>query len=237
MLDSPTQPSKPPEPSPDAPKSRARPTPKAKPQDEVEVDIDATEVKSAKQARKPPPKARDESQVVVDAVAPSLIPEVVEDEVDDVFVEEDGRGVRAGGGEDGKLVKDILAAAQQMGSGPKGDYRGDSDRFKQETEIAKGLLQHLARSAQPLDTLIQFSQEDLGNMENEFKRWTSECDRQQRALEQEKAQTEQQHQELNNKLEELNKEIERQQSKLRMMKAAAFLKEFELMKQFAALCT
>jgi chromosome segregation ATPase len=178
-----------------------------------------------------------ESSVVVDSIAPNIIPEVVDDEADDVFVEEDGRGVRARDGEDGKLVKDIMAAVQQMGPDKKGDFRGDSDRFKQEIEIARGLLQHLSISAQPLDTLIQFSQEDLGNMENEYKRWTAECDRKKLALEQERLQTEQQHQELNNKLEELNKEIERQQAKLRMMKAAAFLKEAELMKQFASLCT
>jgi hypothetical protein len=40
--------------------------------------------------RKSPPKSRDESRVFVDSVAPGIIPEVVEDEVDDVFVEEDG---------------------------------------------------------------------------------------------------------------------------------------------------
>jgi uncharacterized protein YlxW (UPF0749 family) len=73
-------------------------------------------------------------------------------------------------------------------------------------------------------------------MEIEYMWWSSECDRQQRSLEQERLQTEQQHQELNNKLEGLDKEIDRQESKQRMMKAAAFLKESELMKQFSALC-
>jgi hypothetical protein len=42
-------------------------------------------------------------------------------------------------------VQEILEAARQM---------GDIDRFKQGIEVAKGLLQHLARSAQQLDTLI-----------------------------------------------------------------------------------
>jgi septal ring factor EnvC (AmiA/AmiB activator) len=176
----------------------------------------------------------------VDSVAAPVIHEAVEDDADDIFVEEDGRGAHGGGGdgENGKLVKEILAAARQMGPEQgQADYMGDIDRFKQGIELAKGLLQHLSRSAQPLDTLIQFSQEDLGNMENEHKRWTGECERQQRALDGEKTQTEQQLQELTGKIEELNKDIERQESKLRSVKAAAFLKEVELMKQFTAFCT
>jgi chromosome segregation ATPase len=174
---------------------------------------------------------------VVDPVIAPVIHEAVDDDVDDIFVEEDGRGARPGDGEHGRLVKKILEAAREMGPDQgKPDYMGDIDRFKQGIELAKGLLQHLARSAQPLDTLIQFSQEDLGNMENEYKRWTSECERQQRALEAEKVQTEQQLQELTGKIDELNKDIERQESKLRSVKAAAFLKEVDLMKQFAAFC-
>jgi TolA-binding protein len=74
-------------------------------------------------------------------------------------------------------------------------------------------------------------------MENEYKRWTTECERQQRALEAERMQTEQQLQELNGKLEEMNKDIERQESKLRSVKAAAFLKEGDLMRQFTAFST
>lgn len=165
----------------------------------------------------------------------------MEDDVDDVFVEEDARGGGVGGddgGEKGKLVQDILNARKQMGPDQKtaDDMMGDADRFKEGIELAKVLLQHLARSATPLDTLIQFSQEDLGNMENEFKRWTAECDKQQRNLENERAMTEQQLQELNSKIEELDKDITRQESKLRSIKAAAFLKENDLMKQFTTMC-
>lgn len=112
----------------------------------------------------------------------------------------------------------------------KPDYMNNIDRFKQGIDIAKVLLQHLARSAQPLDTLIQFSQEDLGNMEREYKRWTAECEKQQIALEAERLRTEQQ-------LQELNAKLDRQESKLRTVKATAFLKDVELMKQFTAFCT
>jgi TolA-binding protein len=158
--------------------------------------------------------------------------------VDDIFVEEDRPGGRVTDRENGRLVQEILEAARQMGPQQgKGDTTGDIDRFRQEIELAMKLLQHLAASAQPLDTLIQFSQEDLGNMENEYKRWTAECEKQQKALELERHQTEQQLQELQSKIEGLNKDIERQEGRLRSVKAAAFLKESDLMKQFAAFCT
>jgi archaellum component FlaC len=62
-------------------------------------------------------------------------------------------------------------------------------------------------SAQPLNTLIQFSQEDLGNMENEYKRWTAEYEKQQKKLEEGRLTTEQQLAELRGKVDELDKEI------------------------------
>jgi hypothetical protein len=213
-----------------------KPKPKQKPGPKTEEVLDATDkTTTGAKSRKPPPK---KEAVVVDTVVAPLIQEAVDDDVDDIFVEEDGRGAHATDGENGKLVKEILAAARQLEPEQgKPDYMGDIDRFKQGIDLAKGLLQHLARSAQPLDTLIQFSQEDLGNMENEYKRWTSECERQERALETERLQTEQQLQELNGKLEELCKDIERQETQLRRVKAAAFLKEVDLMKQFATFST
>jgi hypothetical protein len=189
----------------------------------------------SKVARKPPPKPKEEASVVVDVVAPPIIQEaVVDNEADDIFVEEDNRGAQVGGEEGGRLVKSILDVVRQMGTeAPKG---GDDDRFRQGIEIARNLLQLLAKSAQPLDTLIQFSQEDLGNMENEYKRWTAECEKQQKKLEEERLITEQKLAELRGKVEELDKEIVHQQTKLRAIKAAAFLKEHDLMKQFAASC-
>jgi hypothetical protein len=233
-----TKPADPPadaiQPSTDTESPKPKPKAKAKAA-KVEEVVDGTTVITSSKSRKPPPK---KDPVVVDTIVPAVIAEAVDDEVDDIFVEEDGRGAHVADGENGKLVKEILAAARQMGPDQdKPDYMGDIDRFKQGIELAKGLLQHLAASAQPLDRLIQFSQEDLGNMENEYKRWTSECEKQQRALEAEKLQTDQQLQELKGKLDELNKDIERQETRLRIVKAAAFLKEVDLMKQFTSFCT
>lgn len=228
------------EPKPQEEKPKPKPRPQPKKEEVVEEVQDDTTAGPSINARKAPPKVRDETNVVVDAIAPTVIKEQeVDDEVDDVFVEEDARGATGvvTSADNGKLVKDILKACSQLDPNQKGETdMGDADRFKQGIELAKGLLQHLARSAQPLDTLIQFSQEDLGNMKNEYKRWTQECDRQQRALEEERNKTETQLQELRNKIEELDKDIQRQESKLRTIKAAAFLKENELMKQFTTMC-
>ena len=222
-------------------KNRRAESPKPKKEEDEVIDEADMDVGSAKQARKAPPKTREEANVVVDAMIPEVIKEAeADDDVDDVFVEEDGRGASVeADGDKGKLVKDILDACRQMGpdKGQAGDILGDADRFKQGIELAKGLLQHLARSAQPLDTLIQFSQEDLGNMENEFKRWTEECTRQAKELEKERRATEQQNLELSNKIDELDKDIARKESKLRSIKAAAFLKEADFMKQFAGICS
>jgi hypothetical protein len=219
------------------PKPEAKPKPAAKREPDAEVE-DATGDGGAKKvARKAPPKVRDEASVVVDVAAPKIIQEVVDDDADDVFVEEDGRGAGAvGSGEDGKLVQDILDVVRQMGTDGKEKGGGDDDRFRHGIELARGFLQAVARSAQPLDTLIQFSQEDLGNMENEYKRWTIECDRQQAALDQERRTSEQQLAELNSKIDELDKEVLRQETKLRSVKASAFLKENDLLKQFIGLC-
>jgi hypothetical protein len=87
-----------------------------------------------------------------------------------------------------------------------------------------------------LDTLIQFSQEDLGNMENEYKTWTAECEKQQKKFEEERLATRQQFAEFRGKVDELDKEIVHQQTKLRVIKAAAFLKEHDLINQFATSC-
>ena len=205
---------------------------------EEEVEDVTDEAAPAKTSGKAPPRAREEVNVVVDAVVPEVIKEEdADDQADDVFVEEDARGPADGGEGDGKLTKDIREAMMKMGPKQGGkDAMDDADSFKQGIERAKILLQYLARSAQPLDTLIQFSQEDLGNMENEYKRWTAECAKQQHALEEERQATEKQLTELRAKADELDKDIVRQEGKLRSIKAAAFLKEGDLMKQFAALC-
>jgi hypothetical protein len=209
------------------------PLPKKKPPPKKKAADAASE--ASKVSRKPPPRPKEEQKVVVDVVAPAVVQDaVVDDEVDDIFVEEDNRGAQVGGEEGGKLVKSILDVVRQMGS--EQTKGGDDDRFRQGIEVARNLLQLLAMSAQPLDTLIQFSQEDLGNMENEYKRWTAECERQQKKLEEERLATEQQLAELRGKVDELDKEIVHQQTKLRSMKAAAFLKEHDLMRQFAASC-
>ncbi|KAH0794667.1 TRAF3-interacting protein 1 isoform X5 [Histomonas meleagridis] len=217
-----------------------KPRSKPKPQQEEIEDITEEASGPSITARKAPPKVRNESNVIVDAVAPQIIHEDdIDDDVDDIFVEDDGRNTTINGGqENGKLVKDILDACKQIGpdSAKKGDNLADEDRFRQGIELAKGLLQHLARSAQPLDILIQFSQEDLGNMENEYKRWAEECDKQQKILDQERLTTEQQLRELNAKIDELDKDIVRQEARLRSIKAAAFLKENNLMKQFTTMC-
>ena len=205
---------------------------------EEEVEDVTDEAAPAKTSGKAPPRAREEVNVVVDAVVPEVIKEDDgDDQADDVFVEDDARGTGDAGEGEGKLTKDIRDAMMKMGPKQGGkDSMDDADSFKQGIERAKILLQYLARSAQPLDTLIQFSQEDLGNMENEYKRWTAECAKQQRALEDERQATEKQLTELRAKSDELDKDIVRQEGKLRSIKAAAFLKEGDLMKQFASLC-
>jgi len=213
------------------------PAPK-KPKGE-EVIEDDTQNGTRLNARKAPPKAKEEVSTVIEAQVPEIIKEADEiDDADDVFIEETVGGVSVGqSDENGKLMKSILEACKQVAPGDNGQAIQDADRFKQSIDLAKGLLQHLARSAQPLDTLIQFSQEDLGNMENEYRRWSEECNKQQKLLETEKSNTEQQLHELSSKLEEIEKDITRQQTKLRMIKAEAIFKENDLLKAFRAMCS
>ena len=192
-------------------------------------------------ARKAPPKVREEQSVVLESKVTTIIKEATEaDEVeDDIFVEETTTGTihQDNNQENGALVKQILEQCNQVNNSSNNnvDFQ-DHDRFKQSIEFAKGILQALARSAQPLDTLIQFSQEDLGNMVNEYSRWSEECKRQEKSLENERSITEQILSELNSKIEELDKDIIRQESKLRSIKASALLKENELMKEFSQMC-
>ena len=192
-------------------------------------------------ARKAPPKVREEQSVVLESKVTTIIKEATEaDEVeDDIFVEETTTGTihQDNNQENGALVKQILEQCNQANNSSNNnvDFQ-DHDRFKQSIEFAKGILQALARSAQPLDTLIQFSQEDLGNMVNEYSRWSEECKRQEKSLENERSITEQILSELNSKIEELDKDIIRQESKLRSIKASALLKENELMKEFSQMC-
>lgn len=237
------------EPKPEEKKEEERPRKKEKPpkQEEpvvpsinVDIEDDANPAARPMTARKAPPKVKDEAPVITESKVTTIIKEEdVDDDVDDVFVEESAAGQpTTSGQENGQLVQKILEEFQNVSTKQGGSAAEayDADRFKQSIEFAKGLLQHLARSAQPLDTLIQFSQEDLGNMENEYTRWTEECKKQEKLLEQERAQTETALHDLNSKVEDLDKDIARQESRLRLVKAAALLKESELMKDFAGLC-
>jgi nucleotide-binding universal stress UspA family protein len=156
-----------------------------------------------------------------------------------VVVEEDGREAHAGDGEEGKLVRRIPDAAREIGPDQgKGIPQATSTASSRalSSRRACSSTSRAARSRPTLGNVVELSREDLRSMGNEYKRWTTECEKQQLALGAEKRQTEQQLQELGAKLEELNKDVDRQESKLRSVKAAAFLNEVDLTKQFTPFC-
>ena len=80
------------------------------------------------------------------------------------------------GGEQGKLVEEILSAQRQLDSVAEESGIRDTTASSAQVQHLKTLIQEMAQSALPLGQLIPLIHEDIESMQQEWQLWKKEAD-------------------------------------------------------------
>jgi len=80
------------------------------------------------------------------------------------------------GGEQGKLVEEILSAQRQLDPVAEESGARDTSASSVQVQHLKALIQEMAQSALPLGQLIPLIHEDIESMQQEWQLWKKEAD-------------------------------------------------------------
>ena len=80
------------------------------------------------------------------------------------------------GGEQGKLVEEILSAQRQLDPVAEESGARDTSASSAQVQHLRALIQEMAQSALPLGQLIPLIHEDIESMQQEWQLWKKEAD-------------------------------------------------------------
>ena len=107
----------------------------------------------------------EEDRIVQAAVFDQTIDDLTQSGADQLF-----------GGEQGKLVEEILSAQRQLDPVAEESGIRDTTASSAQVQHLKTLIQEMAQSALPLGQLIPLIHEDIESMQQEWQLWKKEAD-------------------------------------------------------------
>jgi len=214
----------------------------------------------ARKMRERPTSARPAKRVkapAVEEVAPPAVvnPNVIIDENDDDEDENDlgfddqidlgggGAGVTVNENDShGALVQDIIDSKNKIEKNSQKSSRpvmseAEETKHKKRIEKIRSEIQQISRTAAPIGRVLDFIQEDMDSMENEFEQWTQELTRNQNIIQQGAKQNDASLQSLFDQLDQLDSEILAKRNEINSTKQKIYFNKNMIEKQVKMMLT
>lgn len=215
----------------------------------------------ARKMRERPTSARPAKRVkapVVEEIVPQVVvnPNVIIDENDDEEDENDlgfdeqidlGSGTTAGvtlneNDYHGALVQDIIDSKNKIEKNSQKSSRSvmseaEETKHKKRIEKIRSEIQQISRTAAPIGRVLDFIQEDMDSMENEFEEWTQELTKNQNIIQQGAKQNDVSLQSLFDQLDQLDAEILSKRNEINSTKQKIYFNKNMIEKQVKMMLT
>jgi len=214
----------------------------------------------ARKMRERPTSARPAKRVkapAVEEIAPPAVvnPNVIIDENDDDEDENDlgfddqidlgggGAGVTVNENDShGALVQDIIDSKNKIEKNSQKSSRpvmseAEETKHKKRIEKIRSEIQQISRTAAPIGRVLDFIQEDMDSMENEFEQWTQELTRNQNIIQQGAKQNDASLQSLFDQLDQLDSEILAKRNEINSTKQKIYFNKNMIEKQVKMMLT
>jgi len=232
------------------------------PEDQPKEPVEQAPEEAPRKMRERPTSARPAKRVkapVVEEIAPPAVvnPNVIIDENDDDEDENDlgfdeqidlgGGGAAAGvalneNDSHGALVQDIIDSKNKIEKNSQKSSRSvmseaEETKHKKRIEKIRSEIQQISRTAAPIGRVLDFIQEDMDSMENEFEQWTQELTKNQNIIQQGAKKNDASLQSLFDQLDQLDAEILSKRNEINSTKQKIYFNKNMIEKQVKMMLT